>query len=106
MAEAIDSEQWEAATSAFRTPLGRIVGRRPSAMQYLQSDPTEIALQLSSTFRIFQEKQVALPYREWILLQCQARFQHDRGVMLETLQLVKDGDGTWKVIGIRIQESR
>ena len=106
LASAIDSAQWEAATGAFRTPLGRVMGRRPTGMQYLKSEPTEIALQLSSTTRLFQEKQVALPYREWVLLQCQARFENAPGVMLETVQLAKDDDGTWKVTGIRIQEGR
>ena len=106
LAKAIDSAEWEAATSAFRTPLGRALGRRPTAMQYLQSEPTEIVAQLSSTTRIFQVKQVALPYREWVLLQCQARFENSPGVMLETVQLAKDDDGTWKVTGIRIEEGR
>ena len=106
LTSAIDSAQWEAATSAFRTPLGRVVARRPAAMQYHKSEPIEIALQLSSTLRVFQEKQVALPYREWVLLQCQVRFENAPDVMLETVQLVKDEDGTWKVIGIKIQEGR
>jgi Protein of unknown function (DUF4019) len=106
LAKAIDSQQWEAATSAIRTPLGRVLGRRPATIQYLQSEPTEILAHMATTTRVFQEKKVALPYREWALLQCQARFENARGVMIETLQLVKDDDGTWKVIGIRIQEGR
>ena len=72
----------------------------------MRSEPTEIVAQLSSSVRIFQERQVALPYREWVLLQCQARFENHRGVMIESVQLVKDDDGQWKVLGIMPQESR
>jgi hypothetical protein len=106
LARALESAQWEAATGAFRKPLGRVVERRAVGMQYMQSEPVEIVAQLSAAVRIFQEKQVALPYREWVLLQCQARFENARGVMIETVQLAKDDDGTWKVIGIRIREGR
>jgi hypothetical protein len=106
LTEAIESEPWEAATSAFRTPLGRVVERRPAALRCWKSEPTEIIAQMSSTAQVFQVKKVSLPYREWALLQCQARFENSRGAMIETMQLVKDDDGTWKVLGIRIDAGR
>ena len=106
LTKVLDTDQWEAATGAFRTPLGKVLGRRPVAVRYFQSEPTEIVAQLSSTARIFQEKKVQLPYCEWISLQCEARFANYRGTVVEHLQLVKDDDGKWKVLGIALERER
>lgn len=104
--QAIDSEMWETATRSIRVPLGRVIARKPGEMRYLETEPSETMAQLASGVRMFQEKKIQLPYREWVVLQCHARFQNYRGPVVECLQLVKDEDRQWKVIAISIQQGR
>ena len=104
--QVIDTERWEAATKAIRAPLGQVLGRKPGEVRYLQTEPSESLAQLATGVRMFQERKIQLPYREWVLVRCQARFQRHRGPVAESLQLVKDDDGKWKVIAILIQHAR
>jgi hypothetical protein len=82
------------------------MGRKSVDVKYIEAEPSESLAQLASGVRMFQEKKIQLPYREWVQVRCQARFRNRRGLVAESLQLVKDEDGKWKVIAILIQHGR
>jgi hypothetical protein len=80
---AVSSAQWSQALSGVRGPLGALRQREPKTAQFTKTLP-------------------GAPDGQYVVLQYQSSFQSKANAM-ETVTVVLDQDGTWRVVGYFIK---
>lgn len=80
---AVTLQAWEQASGGVRSPLGRVIERVERSAQFSKSLP-------------------GAPDGEYIVLQFQSTFEH-KAKAIETVTVVRDTDGLWRVTGYFIK---
>jgi formylglycine-generating enzyme len=77
--KAMKQADWRKSLETFRTPLGKVVGRKLKSAEYAMSLP-------------------GAPDGEYVVLQYETEFEHKKAAV-ETITPMKEKDGKWKVSG-------
>jgi hypothetical protein len=80
---AVTQEQWQAAVSAARNPLGKLLSRNLKSATYTKTLP-------------------GAPDGDYVVIQYDSTFEHKRAA-IETITPVLDKDGKWRVSGYFIK---
>ena len=80
---AVRQEQWEQALQAVRKPLGRLLSRKVTSTSYKTSLP-------------------GVPDGEYVVIMFEASFENKKSAV-ETVTLMKEKDGSWRVAGYFIK---
>jgi len=81
--QAITQAQWEATLEAVKTPLGKVISRQVSTSEYSKSLP-------------------GAPDGEYVVILFTTSFENKKA-SIETVTLMKQADGSWKVSGYYIR---
>lgn len=80
---AVTRQKWSQSLTTARTPLGKVLSREINSMQYTTTLP-------------------GAPDGEYVVLQFNTSFKHKKSA-IETVTVMKEKDGKWKVAGYFIK---
>jgi hypothetical protein len=81
--QAVSRSQWEEAVRKARTPFGKVLSRKLASAKFTKDLP-------------------GVPTGDYVVLQYETRYENKAGAV-ETISVMKDKDGAWKVAGYLIK---